>query len=164
MDTPNVFELARLQDLQSYKIFDTPPEADFDRLTRLAARTCATPVATIIFGDEQRPWSKSLVGLDLREAARAAAFCTHANGHAQPCIVPDTQKDPLFANHPLVLDKPGLRFYAGMPLISPRGFGLGTLAVMDLVPRTLTDEQLETLVEQVMAQLELRRQRLSWLI
>jgi diguanylate cyclase (GGDEF)-like protein/PAS domain S-box-containing protein len=167
MDTSNVFELARLQDLQSYKILDTPPEADFDRLTRLAARICDIQIATVTFVDEQRLWFKSqvgldLAGLDLRETTRVAAFCTHAISDAKPFIVPDTQKDPLFTNNPLVLGKPGLRFYAGIPLISPRGFGLGTLAVMDLVPRTLTDEQLEalgTLAEQVMVQLELRRQQ-----
>jgi diguanylate cyclase (GGDEF)-like protein/PAS domain S-box-containing protein len=162
MDTSNVFELARLEDLQSYKILDTLPEVDFDRLTLLATRICDTPIATIAFVDEQRLWLKSTVGLDVGEATREDAFCKHAVTNARPFIVTDTQKDPLFANNPFVLGQPGLRFYAGMPLISSRGFRLGMLAVMDVAPRELTDEQveaLEALADQVMAQLELRRQR-----
>jgi diguanylate cyclase (GGDEF)-like protein/PAS domain S-box-containing protein len=155
-------EQRRLTALKSYGILDTPPEADFDRLTELVASICETPIATVTLIDERRQWFKSTVGIDVRETDRAIAFCAHAICGANLFVVPDTRKNPLFKNNPLVVEAPGVRFYAGMPLITPCGFALGTLAVMDRVPRKLSlkqKEALETLAHQVMMQLALRRQR-----
>jgi diguanylate cyclase (GGDEF)-like protein/PAS domain S-box-containing protein len=155
-------EQSRLETLKSYAILDTPPEVDFDRLTWLLAHICETPMTAMTLVDEGRQWFKSAVGLALRETDRDIAFCAHAIRGTDLFVVPDTQQNPLFAGNPLVIGAPGLRFYAGMPLVSPSGFALGTLAVMDCVPRTLTEVQitaLKTLAEQVMVQLELRRQR-----
>jgi diguanylate cyclase (GGDEF)-like protein/PAS domain S-box-containing protein len=155
-------EQSRLEALKSYDILDTPPEADFDRLTWLIAHICETPMATMTLVDADRQWFKSVVGLELRETDRDIAFCAHTIRSTDLFVVPDTLKDPLFAKNPLVTGEPGIRFYLGVPLVSPGGFILGTLAVMDRVPRTLAATQitaLQTLAEQVMVQLELRRQR-----
>jgi diguanylate cyclase (GGDEF)-like protein/PAS domain S-box-containing protein len=155
-------EQERLDVLRSYEILDTPPEADFDRLAALAMRICEVPIATVTLVDEGRQWFKSVIGLHMRETDRAIAFCAHAIRSSNLFVVQDASTDPLFADNPLVVGESGVRFYAGMPLISPSGFILGAFAIMDRVPRRLTDAQidvLETLSEQVMMQLELRRQR-----
>jgi diguanylate cyclase (GGDEF)-like protein/PAS domain S-box-containing protein len=155
-------EQSRLNALKSYAILDTPAEAEFDRLIQLIARICDTPIATMTIVDERRQWFKSAVGLDIRETDRAIAFCAHAICSTNLFVVPDARKNPLFKDNPLVVGNPGLRFYAGMPLIAPSGFALGTLTVMDCVPRRLSvaqKEALATLAGQVITQLELRRQR-----
>ncbi|MDB5840821.1 MAG: hypothetical protein JWQ23_2773 [Herminiimonas sp.] len=155
-------EQSRLQDLKSYDILDTPPETDFDRLTWLVAHICETPMATVTLVDEGRQWFKSLFGFSLQQIDRDLGFCAHTIAGTDLFVLPDASKDPRFANNPFVTRDKGIRFYAGVPLVSPNGFALGTLAVLDHVPRTLTDAQLtalKTLAEQVMVQLELRRQR-----
>lgn len=155
-------EQGRLYALRDYHILDTPPESDYDRLASLAATICATPFATVTLVDEQRQWFKAAHGLTLRQTDRAIAFCAHAIEGHEPLVVQDTYLDPRFAQNPLVTDSPHLRFYAGIPLITPDGFALGTLAVMDTQARELHVEQLEaltTLAHQVMVNLELRRQR-----
>lgn len=152
----------RLDTLKSYAILDTLPEADFDWIIELAAGICGTPIAAMTLVDERRQWFKSTVGLDFRESDRAFAFCAHAICGSSLFVVSDTRKNSLFRNNPFVVGNPGLRFYAGMPLIAPNGCVLGTLAVMDCVPRRLSTMQkkaLETLADQVMMQLELRRNR-----
>jgi diguanylate cyclase (GGDEF)-like protein/PAS domain S-box-containing protein len=162
MDKAESDEQGRLDALKSYAILDTPPENDFDSLTRLVAQICEVPIATVTLVDERRQWFKSAVGLNMAETDRAIALCAHAIRGKSLFLVPDTQKSPLFERNPLVTGEPGIRFYAGMPLISTDGFALGTLAVIDRVPRTLTDAQigaLHTLARQVMVLLELRRQR-----
>ncbi len=157
-------EKNRLDALMSYAILDTPPEADFDRITELVAGICETPIATVTLIDESRQWFKSAVGLDLRETDRAFAFCAHAICGSNLFIVSDTLKNSLFRDNPFVIGDPELRFYAGMPLIAPNGCAIGTLAVMDCVPRRLNAVQkkaLETLADQVMVQLERRRMRIA---
>jgi PAS domain S-box-containing protein len=153
-------EEARLRALYSYEVLDTPPEPTFDGIARLAAQICATPIALISLVDERRQWFKSCTGLEARQAGRDVAFCTHALLQPEVLIVPDVLADPRFARNPLVTGEPHVRFYAGAPLINPEGLALGTVCVLDRVPRQLTREQvraLETLAEQVVAQLELRR-------
>ncbi|WKB53353.1 PAS domain S-box protein [Eleftheria terrae] len=164
---PIVFgdETGRLQALQSYRILDTAPEPDFDRLACLAAYICGTPMATITLVDEHRQWFKATVGFDpgLQETPRSIAFCAAAIEGREPLIVEDASVHPRFHDNPLVLGPPGLRFYAGVPLRSPSGFALGTLAVLDRVPRVLDAQQheaLSTLAQQVMLQMEMRRRAL----
>ena len=156
-------EAARLHALQSYAILDTPPEDAFDQLATLAARVCGCPMAVVNFVDSERQWFKAAVGVPFAQTDRAIAFCVHAlDGNRDAVVVPDARQHPAFAGNPLVVGEPRVRFYACVPLVTPEGFALGTLAVLDTVPRTLGDEQLDglkILAGQAMVQLELRRQK-----
>ena len=153
-------ETARLKALEKYQILDTAMESVFDELTSLAAYTCSVPTAAISLIDRDRQWFKSKIGLELCETSRDVALCAHAILQPEPLIIPDTEQDERFAHNPLVTHSPHIRFYAGAPLIDPEGFVLGTLCVIDYVPRQLSGEQQNALVvlaRQVMSQLTLRR-------
>ncbi|PSN17137.1 hypothetical protein C7271_19315 [filamentous cyanobacterium CCP5] len=153
-------ESKRLGILSAYNILDTPPEADFDDLTQLAAQICETPMALISLLDAKRQWFKSAVGLAISETPRSIAFCHYTIQSDTPLIVEDARLDQRFAANPLVTREPHIRFYAGVPLVTADGHRLGTIAVIDQVPRQLTAEQitaLQILSRQVMSQLEQRR-------
>jgi len=153
-------ESCRLKALRHYRILDTDPEQAFDDLTLLASQVCGTPIALITLVDESRQWFKSRVGLDVAETTRDVSFCTHAIQEPGLFIVPDAMADDRFNRNPLVLGDPNIRFYAGAPLITRDGDALGTLCVIDRLPRTLTEDQkaaLNALRRQAEAQLELRR-------
>jgi GAF domain-containing protein len=153
-------EAKRLKVLWQYDVLDTVPEAMFDDLTELAARICEAPIALISLVDEDRQWFKSRVGVSVKETSRDISFCSYAIQQEGLFIIPDTTKDRRFAQNPLVLSDPKIRFYAGAPLITPDGHALGTLCVIDKVPRSLRPEQqqaLRVLARHVMTQLELRR-------
>jgi two-component system NtrC family sensor kinase len=157
-------EPKRMATLRKYHILDTPPEDDFDNLATLAAQICGTPIALVTFIDCERQWFKSKVGLNISETSRDVAFCAHAIMQRNLFVVPDTLKDKRFAQNPFVKSNPRIRFYAGMPLITPNNQALGTLCVLDRVPRILTNDQikaLKALSAQVMRQLESRRKILD---
>jgi signal transduction histidine kinase len=153
-------ESARLAALRNYRILDTPPEASFDSLVRLASSICETPVALITLVDEARQWFKARVGLKLQETERESSFCAYAT-NGRPLTVTDTLNDERFRRNPLVIGPPNIRFYAGIPLVTPEGLSLGAMCVIDSKPRAgLTDHQrqsLELLSRETMLQLELRR-------
>ena len=157
-------EKDRLRDLRRYEVLDTSPDESLDHLAQLAARLCETPMALISLVDADRQWFKAKVGIDLEETPRDLAFCAHAILKRGVFEVPDARRDERFADNPLVISDPGIRFYAGETLVTPENHAIGTLCVMDRVPRKLSAEQeagLRVLAEQVMAQFELRRQLLE---
>jgi len=153
-------EKARLQSLRNYKILDTDPEKAFDDLTILASSICETPVALISVIDSDRQWFKSKVGVDITETPLEVSFCAVAIQQPNLFVVPDATKDPRFASNPFVVSEPKIRFYAGAPYTSSDGHPLGTLCVVDTVPRQLTPTQEKALLalsRQVQAQFELRK-------
>jgi len=159
---PNFREQQRIKILRHYQVLDTPPEEEFDDLAALAAQVCGTPIAMISLVDEDRQWFKSKYGIDESETPREHSFCAHALHQSEMLVVPDAAQDERFAKNPLVTGKPGIRFYAGAPLISPKDATLGTLCVIDRVPRQLTSAQewvMQSLATRVMNRLERRRLR-----
>jgi two-component system cell cycle sensor histidine kinase/response regulator CckA len=152
-------EAARLATLKSFKILNTPPEQAFDDLTRLTSYICGTPIALIGFMDSDRLWFKSRLGWDVAEVPRDMAFCAHTVLQSGVIVVSDTLEDDRLRTCPLATHG-GMRFYAGVSLMSAEGYALGTLCAMDSVPRGLTQGQtnaLRKLAAQLMSLLELRR-------
>ena len=153
-------EHARLELLRQYNILDTAAEPAFDEIAARAAEVCQTPISLLTFVDRDRVWFKSNTGLELPEIPRDASFCAHAICQDELYVTPDMLADERFSQNPLVTQKPHLRFYAGMPLLSPEGLVLGTLCVIDRKPRELTPEQtdeLKELAQGAVLLLEIRR-------
>ncbi len=153
-------EPRRLAALARACILDTPPEPAFDNLVLLAASVCQAPVALISLVDERRQWFKAKLGLTVNETARDLAFCAHTILGDELMEVRDARADLRFSENPLVTSAPWIRFYAGVPILGEHGYKLGSLCVIDHVPRALTEAQvtlLRALARQVSAQIELRR-------
>jgi anti-sigma regulatory factor (Ser/Thr protein kinase) len=160
----NINEKARVEALHRYKILDTDPEKGFDDLAVLASHICETPVALISLIDSNRQWFKSRIGISVTETPLEVSFCAKAIQQSDLFVVPDATKDPRFSSNPFVVSDPKIRFYAGAPFSSADGYPLGTLCVVDVVPRQLTPSQesaLMALSRQVQAQFELRKNLLE---
>jgi diguanylate cyclase (GGDEF)-like protein/PAS domain S-box-containing protein len=153
-------EAERLDALYQTHILDTPPEKAFDDLTRLAAHLCGVPISAVSLIDSDRQWFKSVLGLETHETSRSAAFCAHTILQHDVFVVSDASTDERFVENPLVTGEPHIRFYAGVPLITPEGLAVGSLCVIDRVPRQLTDDQkaaLQSLARQAASQIEMTR-------
>jgi len=154
-------EAQRLAALESYDIFETGNEKEYDDLTSLASAICNVPISLITFINAERQWFKSHHGTDLTENRRDLSFCTHAIASTDDImIVPDASLDERFYNNPVVTGPTNIIFYAGVPLINEDGFALGTMCVFDHKPHQLTDSQvngLKILAKQVIDKLELKR-------
>lgn len=153
-------EAERLVALHRYAVLDTPPEPAFDELAQLAARTLGAPMATIGFIEGNREWFKARIGVDPAEIGRDNALSTHAMVRPDGLFIENTATESEISAASVADALPGVRAYAGVPLMSPDGAALGTLSIFDLQPRPFTTEQRESLrviARQVMTQLELRR-------
>lgn len=156
-------EEARLEALRTLEILDTPPESEFDDILQLAAAICGSPIGMISLVDENRQWFKAVLGCDLSETPREVAFCHHAIQQPGLMLVEDATEDARFRRNPMVTGESSWRFYAGVP-VEAGGHAVGTLCIVDRIPRSLTSEQqsaLRILARQVNARLELRAQKLA---
>lgn len=152
-------EADRLKELQRLDILDTLPEEEYDDLVKLASIICQSPMSLVSLVDSQRQWFKARLGIDDSETHRDFAFCAHAILDSELMVVSNAVEDQRFYDNPYVTSSPNVRFYAGMPLVTKAGYKVGTLCVLDSVPRDLTNEQrfaLKTLGKQVMNMLDLR--------
>lgn len=153
-------EQARLAALYRYQILDTAPERAFDSIVQIASRLAGTPIALISFVDTDRQWFKARLGLDEQEMDRCIAFCGHTILDDEVLEVCDALLDPRFKENPLVIGPPGLRYYAGAPIVTREGLKLGSLCIIDTVPRTPLSKDdrraLKNLAALVVDQLEQR--------
>jgi len=157
---PEEAERRRLEALYRSGILDTEPEQAFNDIVDLAATLCDVPTAMISFVDADRHWFKATSGTCVPASDRTAAFCAYAIHQPGILLIPDTKHDVRFANHASVAGGSGVRFYAGIPLVTPEGYALGTLCVWDIQPRTMSQKQIDNLYglgRQVMKLLALRQ-------
>lgn len=157
-------ETERLAELLRYAVLDTETEVAFDRIARVAQTVFGTPIALVSLVDQNRQWFKAEIGLGVSETPRSVSFCAHAltEPGPGPMVIEDAADDLRFSDNPLVTGDPRIRFYAGAPITTPRGFNLGTLCVIDRKPRSLSAEQrqlLSDLAAMVVNELELRQSR-----
>lgn len=154
----------RLKALESYSVMDTLPEKEYDSITQLASYICGTPIALVSLLDKERQWFKSNVGLAATETPKEFSFCQYTIMDSEVYEVPNALENEIFVNNPLVTGNPNIRFYAGAPLQDADGFNLGSLCVIDTVPKILTDEQknaLKLLAQQVVLLLDLRKKNID---
>lgn len=138
-------EQQRLALLYDLLLLDTPPERRLDRIVEFAAIEFAVPICLISLVDSDRQWFKARFGLDVCETPRDISFCGHALASEAVLMVPDALEDLRFHDNPLVTGAPHIRFYAGAPLVCRDGLAIGTLCLIDTVPRTLDATELAIL-------------------
>jgi PAS domain S-box-containing protein len=158
----SVDEQKRLATLESFDVLDTLPEKEYDAITRLASYICQTPIALVTFIDAERQWVKSRIGIEADYISRFDSFCNQVILEDKIFEVSDANENNTFKNNFQVTGEPYIRFYAGAPLIAPNGDRLGSLCVIDRVPRKLNAEQrdaLQILAGEVMSQMVLRKQK-----
>ncbi|WP_010183616.1 GAF domain-containing protein [Sphingomonas sp. PAMC 26605] len=153
-------EAQRLEELLRYAVLDTAPEPVFNDVVRLAQSVFRVPSSAVSFVDDDRQWFKARRGIGFPETRREDAFCAHTILSDAPMVVPDALDDPRFSANALVVRAPHIRFYAGAPLTTPRGFNIGTVCLIDSTPRDdlrpHERQQLEALANLAMSELERR--------
>ncbi len=153
-------DVQRLWEKYNYEILDTSKEEEFDDIVKLASQICKVPISLISLLETGRQWHNAETGEDMTENVKESSFCACTLMQEEDIFeIDDASKDARFANSPLVIDAPNIRFYAGVPLVSKNGFKLGTLCVLNSEPQHLTDEQsfgLKVLAKQVIKLLDLR--------
>jgi len=156
-------ELKRIVSLYALNLLDTPPEERFDQLTRCATLIFHVPISILTLIDAKREWFKSCQGISKTEGDRAISFCGHALVEDQILVVPDTKKDERFADNPLVVGEPYIRFYAGVPVMSIDGARIGVFCIKDTKPREFSEDDKEILQGLAKwAQLEINTRNLSF--
>ncbi len=154
-------EQQRLKELYDYEVLDTISEVEYDSITKIAAQICQVPASLITFLDKDRQWFKSHLGIDINETPRAFSFCNYTIMEPDKVtVVPDLREDERFAANPLVTHQPNAVFYAGAPLVTPAGYVLGSICVLDSKVNNLSAEQLDALqglAQQVVTRLELQK-------
>jgi diguanylate cyclase (GGDEF)-like protein len=154
-------EAERLRALESLDLLHTPPEERFDRITRLASRLLKVPIALVTLVSEDEQWFKSAVGLEAPSTGRDISFCGHAIFAEKSFVVEDASLDERFADNPLVVNDPNIRFYAGEP-VRRDGMCVGTLCVIAPEPRSFTATELETLKDlAALVEIEFDRAKLT---
>ena len=139
---PDTLEDARLAALARYDVLDTPAEASFDRITRIAKNALGVPMAAVSLIDSHRQWFKSRQGPLAHETCKSLSFCAVAIQQNEPLVIEDASADPRFKDSPVVVGPAHVRAYAGAPLRTPDGYHLGALCVVDTQPRRFTAEQI----------------------
>ena len=135
-------EQSRLKELYRYHILDTKPEVELDELAEIASVICNTPMSLITMVDKERTWHKSKYGINIEEAVRKDSFCQHAlHNPNEVFVVEDAQLDMKFIDNPFTKGDGAIRFYAGAPLVTPKGYVLGTICVVDTQQKKITDVQ-----------------------
>ena len=160
LDTKLDDEAGRLAALHRYHILDTPPSAPFDKITSLVKILFKAPIVAVSLVDANRQWFKSRKGIDAFETPRNISFCTHTIASREPMLIEDALQDGRFCDNPLVLGAPYIRSYAGVPLRTPDGYNIGSLCVIDTVPRVFEPGQIEVLksfVPLIIDEFELRQ-------
>lgn len=158
-------ETDRLSALHRYQLLDSDPERAFDDITQLAVTICRSKIAAISLIDTARQWLKSRVGTDMQCTHRDLAFCAYTILEPDHFVVEDTHADERFRDHPLVTGKPFIRFYAGVPLINPEGFAVGSLCIIHPEPMKLDSEKLSSLQalgRLAINEMEIRRVSVEW--
>jgi signal transduction histidine kinase len=159
LSSSSFLEKLRLQDLYAYNILDSGIEAEFESLVDLARSILKCPIAAISFVDSDRQYFKAVRGLQISETPREISFCSHTVKHDRVLVIKDAAKDHRFKDNPLVYDDPGIRFYAGAPIITSAGFKIGSVCLIDTKPRQFSPQcqnALEQVSRQVSRLLELR--------
>lgn len=153
-------EAERQSRLNSYEILDTASEQQYDDIVKITSAITGKPIALVSLVDKERQWFKAKLGIDLSESPRQTSFCGHAINHPDQVLeIKDTTLDPRFLDNPFVTHDPKIRYYAGAPLVTPDGYAIGTLCVLDTKPGQLNEAErqaLEALARKVIAELELR--------